>query len=249
MSDRLEFRPRENGEFDEIVARFGDGMVHVETMSGTSCYVGFYWNDGLVCQWYINSARKLTYHHEVSRSVATPPDTQGAGYGELVERLDELRLFLGGHSALDGCHFGERPADAKGAFWWRPYLDRLIRANEAIQTLTAENERLEAKLARAEQDREQARAEAIEQAQADDGWLPIEQAPRDGTRVLVILRDPLPDDRPDLARWAGVPFVARNRGDSSDWCFAAPVGCGGWPDEWLVGWRPLPRSLSAAQEG
>jgi hypothetical protein len=95
--------------------------------------------------------------------------------------------------------------------------------------------------------REQARAEAIEQAQADDGWLPIEQAPRDGTRVLVILRDPLPDDRPDLARWAGVPFVARNRGDSSDWCFAAPVGCGGWPDEWLVGWRPLPRSLSAAQ--
>jgi hypothetical protein len=86
-----------------------------------------------------------------------------------------------------------------------------------------------------------------EQARADDGWQPIATAPRDGTRVLVILRDPLPDDRPDLARWAGVPFVARNRGDSSDWCFAAPVGCGGWPDEWLVGWRPLPRSLSAAQ--
>jgi hypothetical protein len=80
----------------------------------------------------------------VRADLATPPDTQGAGYGELLERLDELRLFLGGHSALDGCHFGERPADAKGAFWWRPYLDRLIRANEAIQTLTAENERLTA---------------------------------------------------------------------------------------------------------
>jgi hypothetical protein len=130
MSDRLEFRPRENGEFDEIVARFGDGMVHVETMSGTSCYVGFYWNDGLVCQWYINSARKLTYHHEVSRSVATPPDTQGAGYGELVERLRQ-------YPAGGGKQLG-RLADA---------------AATAIQTLTAENERLEAKLATVEPDK------------------------------------------------------------------------------------------------
>lgn len=62
----LELRPRDNGEFDEIVARFVGGMVHVETMSATSCYVGFYWNDGRILQWYINSARKLTYHHEVS---------------------------------------------------------------------------------------------------------------------------------------------------------------------------------------
>lgn len=67
----LEFRPRENGDFDEIVARFSNGMVHVETMSATGCYVGFYWDDGRVCQWWINSKRKLEYYHE--ESVASGP--------------------------------------------------------------------------------------------------------------------------------------------------------------------------------
>lgn len=65
-------------------------------------------------------------------------DTQGAGYGELVEKL---RI-----------HHGDP----------KPTVSVLYDAATAIQTLTAENERLEAKLARAEQDREQARAEAIE---------------------------------------------------------------------------------------
>lgn len=60
----LEFRPDENGEFDEIVARFADGMVHVETMSDKDCYVGFSWNDGRFCQWYISSGKALKYHHE-----------------------------------------------------------------------------------------------------------------------------------------------------------------------------------------
>ena len=60
----LEFRPRANGDFDEIIARFGDGTVHVETMSGRSCYVGFYWDDGRFCQWYISSTGKLSYYHE-----------------------------------------------------------------------------------------------------------------------------------------------------------------------------------------
>lgn len=60
----LEFRPREDGSFDEIVARFADGMVHVETMSDKSCYVGFYWDDGRYCQWWISSRKRLEYHHE-----------------------------------------------------------------------------------------------------------------------------------------------------------------------------------------
>lgn len=60
----LEFRPDENGEFDEIVARFADGTVHVETMSDKRCYVQFSWNDGRFCQWYISSGKALKYSHE-----------------------------------------------------------------------------------------------------------------------------------------------------------------------------------------
>lgn len=73
---RLEFRPRENGDFDEIVARFADGSVHVETMSDKGCYVGFYWDDGRYCQWWISSKKKLEYHHEDgnTRAKETPDD-------------------------------------------------------------------------------------------------------------------------------------------------------------------------------
>lgn len=64
MSQTLEVRNRENGKFDEIVARFANGSVHVETLSGKGCYVGFYWDDGRFCQWWINSDSKLKYHCE-----------------------------------------------------------------------------------------------------------------------------------------------------------------------------------------
>ena len=30
--------------------------------------------------------------------------------------------FLLGIGPLEGCHFGERPNGAQGAFWWRKYL-------------------------------------------------------------------------------------------------------------------------------
>jgi len=60
----LEFRPDHKGEFDEIVARFADGMVCVETMDDNSCYVGFYWDDGRYYQWWISSKKTLRYHHE-----------------------------------------------------------------------------------------------------------------------------------------------------------------------------------------
>lgn len=59
----LEFRPDDKGRFDEIVARKPD-MVHVETMTGKSVYIGFYWDDGRYCQLWISSDKKLSYHHE-----------------------------------------------------------------------------------------------------------------------------------------------------------------------------------------
>lgn len=66
VDTRLEFRPDEKGEFDEIVAAFADGSVHVETMSDQGCYVGFYWDDGRYCQWWIGvkGRSKLTYQHD-----------------------------------------------------------------------------------------------------------------------------------------------------------------------------------------
>lgn len=66
--DWVELRPRESGEFDEIVAHFPDGgMVHVETMSNKSVYIGFY-RGGEQLQFWISSDKKLHYHHEASRT-------------------------------------------------------------------------------------------------------------------------------------------------------------------------------------
>jgi hypothetical protein len=77
---------------------------------------------------------------------------------------------------------------------------------------------------------------------------PISEAKKDGSRILVLLKDPLPGMRDDLQRWYGVPFVARHHGLAKDgfdigWSFAAPVGHGGFPDEWIAGWWPLPDSV------
>jgi hypothetical protein len=76
-------------------------------------------------------------------------------------------------------------------------------------------------------------------------WQPIETAPKDRTPCLLRFKNPVPNDRDDLRVWDGLRFVGRHPGIMEDgfdigWSFAAPVGHGGFPDEWFAGWMPVP---------
>src|SRR4051812_8756086 len=73
LAEPLEFRPDDKGEFDELVARFANGGVFIETMSDQGVYVDFSWDDGRHCQLWItvNGRSKLRYSHE--DSVGDPP--------------------------------------------------------------------------------------------------------------------------------------------------------------------------------
>lgn len=73
-------------------------------------------------------------------------------------------------------------------------------------------------------------------------WQPMNTAPKDKTVVLLKLRDDLPDH---AKHFNGIRFVGRHVGLGDDgfdvgWNFAAPVGMGGFRDEWMVGWQPVP---------
>ncbi len=81
--------------------------------------------------------------------------------------------------------------------------------------------------------KEKSNVEAKEQM----ALMPIESAPRDGTPVLARFERNLPEA---CSEFSEITAVLRDRGDGSSWCFAAPVGHGGFPDEFLAGWFPLP---------
>lgn len=75
----------------------------------------------------------------------------------------------------------------------------------------------------------------------ESAWLPMREARKDGTAVLLKFKSPVPRDNSGLD---GKQFVGRHPGICDDgfdggWNFAAPVGYGGIPDEWLEGWKPL----------
>lgn len=70
-------------------------------------------------------------------------------------------------------------------------------------------------------------------------WRPMSTAPHDGTPLLLKVR-PMAELPERASGLDGITFVGHHRGDSLEWSFAAPVGMGGIPDEWLVGWMPAP---------
>lgn len=77
-------------------------------------------------------------------------------------------------------------------------------------------------------------------------WQPIETAKKNGEPILLCLKKTLSAEfgRPDMERWDGLQFVGRHIGLPGDgfdigWQFAAPVGHGGFLDEWIAGWQPL----------
>jgi uncharacterized protein (DUF433 family) len=78
-------------------------------------------------------------------------------------------------------------------------------------------------------------------------WRDVSAAAKDGTVIWAILRDDLVArlGRPNLEPWEGVQLPLRHPGLAADgfdvgWNLAAPVGHGGFPDEWIAGWIPLP---------
>jgi hypothetical protein len=80
-------------------------------------------------------------------------------------------------------------------------------------------------------------------------WRPIAEAKKDGSIIWAILHDDIYPTilprRDDLQRWNGVQVPLRHNGLAEDgfdigWNVAAPVGSGGFPDEWIAGWRMLP---------
>lgn len=76
-------------------------------------------------------------------------------------------------------------------------------------------------------------------------WRDMGNAPRDRSACLLLFKRRIAADQDATIRWAGLMFVGRHEGFTPSgldlgWGFAAPIGMGGFPDEWLAGWQPLP---------
>ncbi|MCU7917105.1 MAG: hypothetical protein KZQ95_01950 [Candidatus Thiodiazotropha sp. (ex Epidulcina cf. delphinae)] len=66
---------------------------------------------------------------------------------------------------------------------------------------------------------------------------PMTSAPKDGTPVLLKFKSDL--EGVGQRRWRGLLFVGSHKGDCWNWGFAAPVGQGGFPDDWMEGWYDI----------
>ncbi|MFP2873705.1 hypothetical protein ACLEIY_15925 [Acetobacter tropicalis] len=76
-------------------------------------------------------------------------------------------------------------------------------------------------------------------------WRPMSDAPRDRTEILAKTRPDVYPETHNRSGWNNRSVVIRHEGIVNDdfdmgWSVAAPVGYGGMPDKWFVGWQPLP---------
>jgi hypothetical protein len=78
-------------------------------------------------------------------------------------------------------------------------------------------------------------------------WRPISAAKKNGETIWAAFRSDLDviSGREDLKRWNGKQVPLRHQGLADDgfdigWSLDAPVGYGGFPDDWIAGWLPLP---------
>lgn len=63
-----------------------------------------------------------------------------------------------------------------------------------------------------------------------NGWIPMSKAPKDGSSIL------LKTNSKASSGYKNIQFIGRYTDDCMEWGFAAPVGVGGFPDEWFDGW-------------
>ena len=71
--------------------------------------------------------------------------------------------------------------------------------------------------------------------------LDMSLAKKDGKPILLKLKkDGFPEH---CARFADQWFVGHHNGFDIGWMFSAPVGYGGFPDDWFEGWLPLPKDI------
>lgn len=84
-------------------------------------------------------------------------------------------------------------------------------------------------------------------------WRPMANAPRDRTEILAKTRPDVFPETHNRSCWNGRSVVIRHEGIVNDdfdmgWSVAAPVGYGGMPDDWFVGWQPLPAPPASIAE-
>lgn len=84
-------------------------------------------------------------------------------------------------------------------------------------------------------------------------WRPMSDAPRDWTEILAKTRPDIYPDTHNRSGWNNRSVVIRHEGIINDdfdmgWSVAAPVGYGGMPDDWFVGWQPLPALPESSAE-